>query len=110
MLHVSRKMITVHAKSMFYSLNEDPAVRDSFLASKGWLHNFMNWNGLSCRRRTTTAQKDPAHVIEKLVLYIMHVRRLKLKFNFTNECIIAMVETPVWNDMVSSTTVDKPGV
>ena len=110
MLHASRKMITVKAKSIFKSLNEDPAVRDSFLASKGWLYNFMNRNGLSYRRRTPTAQKVPSHMIDKLVLYIMHVHRLKLQFNFANDCIIAIDETPVWNDMVSSTTVDKTGV
>ena len=65
----------------------------------------MKRNGLYCRRRTTTAQTDPDHMKEKLVSYAMHIHRLKKQFNFTNECIIAMDETPVWNDMVSSTTV-----
>ena len=108
MLHVSRKMIKMKAKSMFDSTTQDPAVQDSFVASKGWLENFMSRNGLSTRRRTT-AQKDPAHMIEKFVSYVMHVRRLKKQYIFSSDCIIAMDETPVWSDMVSATTVDKTG-
>ena len=61
------------------------------------------------RRRTTTAQKDPSHMTGKLVGYIMHVPRLNRQFQFPNSSILAMDETPVWNDMVSSTTVDKTG-
>ena len=61
------------------------------------------------RKRTTTAQKDPSHMIGKLVGYIMHVRRLNKQFQFPNSSILAMDETPVWADMVSSTTVDKTG-
>ena len=48
-------------------------------------------------------------MIGKLVGYIMHVRRLNKQFQFPNSSILAMDETPVWNDMVSSTTVDKTG-
>lgn len=39
----------------------------------------------------------------------MHVRRLNKQFQFPNSSILAMDETPVWNYMVSSTTVDKTG-
>ena len=39
----------------------------------------------------------------------MHVRRLQKQFNFHDADIIAMDETPVWNDMVSNTTVEKTG-
>ena len=39
----------------------------------------------------------------------MHVRRLNRQFKFPNSSILAMYETPIWNDMVSSTTVDKTG-
>ena len=48
-------------------------------------------------------------MIVKLVGYIMHVRRLNKQFQFPYSSILAMDETPVWNDMVSSTTVDKTG-
>ena len=39
----------------------------------------------------------------------MHVRRLNKQFQFNNSSIIAMDEIPVWNDTVSSTTVNKSG-
>ena len=45
----------------------------------------------------------------KLERYVMHVRRVNKQFQFNNSSIIAMDETPVWSDMVSSTTVDKSG-
>ena len=45
----------------------------------------------------------------KLVGYIMHVQRLKKQFGFKDNSIIAMDETSVWNDMVSSTTVEQAG-
>ena len=48
-------------------------------------------------------------MIGKLVGYIVHVRRLNKQFQFPNNSILAMDETPVWKDMVSSTTVDKTG-
>ena len=48
-------------------------------------------------------------MIGKLVGYIMHARRLNIQFQFPNSSILAMDETPVWNDMVSSTIVDKAG-
>ena len=37
------------------------------------------------------------------------MRRLKIKDDFDPSNIIAMDETPVWADMVSSTTVNKTG-
>ena len=69
----------------------------------------MRRHGLSLRRETKTAQKDPSYLVECIVSYIMHVRRLQKQFNFLDADIIAMDETPVWNDMVSNTTVEKTG-
>ena len=39
----------------------------------------------------------------------MHVRRIQKQFNFHDADIIAMDKRPVWNDMVSNTTVEKKG-
>ena len=61
------------------------------------------------RRRTTTAQKDPSQLINELVAFVIHMRRLNIKDDFNPSNIIAMDETPVWADMVSSTTVNKTG-
>ena len=40
----------------------------------------------------------------------MYVLRLKKQFGFKDSSIIAMDETSVWNNMVSSTTVEQSGV
>ena len=87
----------------------DLAAKSASVASRGWLEKFMNRNGLSLRRRTTTAQKGPSHMIDKLVGYILQVRRLSRQFSYTPDSIIAMDETPVWADMVAETSVDKRG-
>ena len=39
----------------------------------------------------------------------MHVRRLQKQHSFALSDILAMNETPVWNDMVSNTTVESTG-
>ena len=109
MLHVSRKMIMWKAKSIFDAKNEDPATKYSFVASCGWCEKFMRRHGFSLRRKTTTAQKDPSYMIDRIVACVMHVRRLQKQFSFDDADITAMDQTAVWNDMVSNTTVEKTG-
>ena len=69
----------------------------------------MNRNGLSLRTGTTITQKDPDQLINKLVSYTVQVRRLQIKQNYLPSDIIAMDETPVWSDMVATTTVAPTG-
>ena len=88
------------AKAKTCLTNEDPATRDSFIASRGWCENFMRRHG----RKTTTAQKDTSFLLDRLASYDMHVRRLQKQHSFALSDILAMNETPVWNDMVSNTT------
>lgn len=109
-LRVSRKLIMRKAK-MFYdeSVGDDECAKEAFVASRGWLEKFMKRNGLSLRRRTTTAQKDPACLVNKLVAYVLEARRLSESHHYTPQSIIAMDETAVWADMVSQSTVDKVG-
>ena len=97
------------AKSMYDESNPNPAKQHAFVASRGWLEKFMSRNGLSCRRKTTSQQKDPSLLIDKLVAYIMHVRRLQMQWAYTLSYVIAMDETPVWADMVSVTTIENTG-
>ena len=67
----------------------------------------MQRHGFSLRRKTTTAQKDPSYMVDCVVAYVMHVRRIENQFNFPDADISAMDETSVWNNMVSNTTVEK---
>ena len=45
----------------------------------------------------------------KLVKYVMHVRRLFMKRNFSPDCIIAMDETTAWSNIVGNVMVDITG-
>ena len=107
-LRVSRTLIMRKAKYI-YDERCDASERDLFVASRGWLEKFMRQNRLSLRRRTTVAQHDPARVIDKLISYVLHVRRLTSKHKYLASNIIAMDETAVWADMVANTTVDGIG-
>ena len=61
------------------------------------------------RRRTTESKKDPDRLIDKLIAYILQVRRQQSRHSYNHNDIIAMDDTAVWKDMLSSTTVDKVG-
>ena len=45
-------------------------------------------------------------MINRVISYVMHVRRIQKRFTFRDSDIIAMDETAVWNDMVPNTTVE----
>ena len=49
MLHVSRKMIRIKSKAMLDEKTDDPAVKETFIASSGWMQNFIKKHHLSCR-------------------------------------------------------------
>ena len=71
--------------------------------------NFMRRNGFSLQRKTTTAQQDPERLIDNLILYILHARRLSIKYKYPPSSIIEMDETSVSKCMVSNTTIHKQG-
>ena len=81
-----------------------------FLASTGWLRNFMLQNDLSLRRKTSIVKKDQYKFIDKLVSFALQARRLSLKYRYQIADIIAMDETPVLSDMISATTIIQLGI
>ena len=110
MLRVSRKLIMFKAKSIYNEkCGDNEELKAGFVASNGWPTKFMKRNNLSMQRQTAIAQKDPSYRTTKLVNYVMHVRRLPMKTNFSADCIIAMDETAVWSDMIGNVTVDTTG-
>ena len=112
-LRVSRKLIMKRAQVVYADMKtartDNINHEEEFKASTGWLNNFMRRNHLSLRRKTSVAKKDPDRLVAKIISYVLHVRRLQSKNNYSPCNIIAMDETPVWSDMVSETTVDTTG-
>ena len=109
MLRVSRKVIMRKAKRIHDESTDDQEIRDNFVASRGWLEKFLKRNELSLRRRTTTTQKHPIAMVDKLVMYVVQNRRLQRKFSYQAGSIVAMNKTAIWADMFSGTTVDPKG-
>ena len=109
MLHVSRKMIMLKAKRMFDDENEYPVLRENFVASRGWCEKFMTRHGFSLRRKTTTSQKDPSFLVDRIFPYVIQVRWLQKQFSFFPSNIIGTDETPIWHGMISNTTVENTG-
>ena len=92
------------AKAKYFYESE----KSFFVASNGWFNNFMRRDGFSLRRKTTTAQQDAERLTDKLILHILHACRLSIKYKYPPSSI-AVDETSVWNEMMSSTTIDKQG-
>ena len=67
-LRVSRKIIMAKAKGIYDEKDKIEAnAGEEFKVSRGWLEKFFARNGLCLRRKTTEAQKDPPHLVDKLV-------------------------------------------
>ena len=107
-LRVSCVLIMKKAKAIYDELPYSQK-SESFVASRGWLEKFMRRHGLSLRRRTSIGQKDPQQLINRLVSYVIHARRMQMRCDFKASQINAMDETPVWQDMVGTKTVSKVG-
>ena len=110
-LHVSRTLIM--RKALFLKNSDEKystyTSELEFNASRGWLEKFMRRHGLSLRRKTTQAQKDPNHLTDKLVMYVLQVRKLFRLHLYHPSNVISMDETAVWADMLSGTTIDRVG-
>ena len=108
-LRVSRAMISHKARAIHEQTCKAWQVSPSFIASNSWVQKCLARNGLSMRRRTTESQKDTDRLIDKLIAYILQVRRQRNRHSNSHSDIIAIDETAVWRDMLSSTTVDNVG-
>ena len=71
-LRVLRKLILAKGK-YFYEIDCDESEKSLFVASNGWVNNFMHGNGFSLHRKTTTVQRNPERLINKLIMFILHV-------------------------------------
>ena len=62
-LRVSRKPIMAKTK-YFYESECDVSETSLFVASNGWVNNFIRRNGFLLHRKTATAQQDPEQLID----------------------------------------------
>ena len=104
-LRVSRKMIQKKALEWYREENQD----NEFTASNGWLEKFLERNGFVLRRKTTVSQKLPRDCMEKIISFILYIRKIRIQNRYKDNCIFCMDETPVWIEPIANTTLDKKG-
>lgn len=73
---------------------DDPAEKEKFVASCGWLQKFRKRNGLSLRRRTTIAQRNQSSMIDKLVMYVVQNRRMQRSSNISPAPLLLWTKPP----------------
>ena len=89
---------------MYDNMAKESESNEEFKSGTGWLRRFMK--RLSLRRNTSAAQISSDQLTDKLVSFVLHVRRLSMKHPYDDADIITMDETPAWEDMISAKTVD----
>ena len=92
---------TYHSQGEIFSQKRMWWYREISFCEKQW-----GRNGFSLCRKITTTQQDPEQLIDKLILCILHTRRLSTKYKYPPSSIIAMCEISFCNDTVPNTTID----
>lgn len=103
-LPVSRNMILLKAAELNHALGTC-----EFTGGNGWLSRFMERHNFSLRRKTTVCQKPSTAYVEKIVNFVLFIRKQRLANNYDLSSIIAADETAVWLDCVSDTTIETKG-
>ena len=75
--------------------NNEEISQEDFKASNGWVVRFMNRHGLTLCKRTSLAQHDPGNLIDRVISFILNVRRKFHEKEYAKEHVIAMDETPI---------------
>ena len=102
--YVSPKVIQVWATKMAEEIS-----LTEFMASRGWLSNFMKRYNLSIRRRTTTGQSLPRDLDNKIRNSVAFNKKQIDQKSLQPAMIVNMDETSVWADMPSASTVNSNG-
>ena len=103
---VSQKQIQSQALVMF----QNSGTNKSFVASNGWVENFMSRYSLKYRQKTNQGQRLPDELITKVVDFLYYLR----KYFANNPSILksqitAMDETCVFLENVSNKTIAISG-
>jgi transposase-like protein len=81
---------------------------EDFKASRSWVARFKDRNNLVQRARTQVAQKFPEDA--PLIIKNFLKNSQEITKNINKEYIISFDETPIWFDMLRSSTIDFRGV
>lgn len=76
-----------------------------FCCKQSVAYDVMRQHGL--RRKTTVIQKDPEHLIEKIISDVFYVQQVSQKNLYELANTIAMEDTILWIDTVGATTAEK---
>ena len=81
---VMRKALKLRVGSSTPANHEESSSSSNkpFVASRGWLSNFMKCWGFSLQRKTTVGQSLPPQLTDKVVSFIMKTRKLHFKHNY----------------------------
>ena len=104
--HVSRRAISKKGEIIWRELkswkgtdvtagfddNEEISKQD-FKASNGWVVRFMNSHGLTLSNGTSLAQHDPGNLIDRVISFILNVRRKFHTKQYAMANVITMDET-----------------
>ena len=82
---------------------------DDFSASLGWLQKFLRRNIFTLRATTTTCQRPPVDSVDKIVNFVMFVRKQRMQHSYQLSNIYACDETAVWIDPVGRRCIETRG-
>ena len=92
-----------------HQIADELKIRD-FIGSDKWLFNFCRRHELTIRKITHVGQEDNRTPEEKREIAIEHLARTeKITIEYNAEMIFNMDETPVYIDMLNSTTISFKG-
>ena len=98
---VTRKRIAAKAMEL--------ANYPNFKASRGWVDKFMRRNDFVIRQRTTTGQRLPPQLSQKVSSFVQFCLKMRMKYKLEAGAIGNMDETAIWADMPGGRTVENKG-
>ena len=84
--------------------------QNEFKASRGWVDNFLRRYDFCIRQRTTTGQRLPPELTDKVTKFVLFCSSQRSRFQFAPGAIGNMDETAIWADMPGAKSVDVKGV
>ena len=86
-----------------------PDAKDKFLASESWFYRFLHRHKLALRRKMKIGQQLPQKLNEKIIDFQHFVIKQRRQYKYNLNEIGNMDETPIYFDMVGSTTIETKG-